>query len=474
MDIVKKQIESIIGEENVISDPKGLEPYSKGNISFIPERPPLLAAKVSNTEQLKSILGVARKSSVPVVPSSSKNNGHGASIPTIPGITIDLKNLKTIHLIDELSRNAIIDAGVTFGDLQKQAKEKGLRVLTPIDLPADSSIISSCIEMAPLYAWPRYGKETILTMEIILPNGDLLKTGSSGLPIFNEKPYMPFLGPPALLNKVWYGSQGTLGIATKAAIKLKTDYEFKDVLFIPFNNFIEGSSVIREIKRLNSAVEFFLANSTYLAGLLSDDADSFESLKKSLPPVTVVITLRGEKERIEYQKEDLIDLSKKLNFKLEDSLKADADAGEKILNEIDFPRGYEKFKRFRGAYNVIPFICIARQLPMFRQVLAQLTAAFKYDANNIGQLLLPVEPASFHFQYSFYSDPSNQQEHMLVKKFYDTLSETLIKMGAFFSRPYGNWAAMVYNKANGYKELIKEIKEVIDPDNIMNPGKFDI
>jgi len=472
MNKIKEQISAIIGENNLITDPEGLKPYSIDNISFIPDRSPVMAAKVSNTEQIKSILAVARRHKMPVTPFSSNQNGHGASIPAVPGITIDLRNLKTIHLIDELSRNAIIDVGVTFEELQKKALAKGLRVLTPIELPADSSIISSCIEMSPLYAWPKYGKESILTMEILLPNGELLKTGSSGLPIFNEKPYMPFLGPPALLNKVWYGSQGTLGIVTKAVIKLKTNYDSREVMFIPFNRFAESTKAVREIKRLNSAVEFFLANATYLAGLLSDNDEIFESLKKELPPVTAVIVLRGEKRRVGYQKEDLFDLARELNIKVLDSLEADREAGRKILEEIDFPKGHKRFKQFKGAYHVIPFICIARQLPVFEQVLPQLSGAFGYDATRIGQFLLPVEPASFHFQYSFYDDPNRPEEHMLVKQLFDTLSETLIKMGAFFSRPYGNWATLVYNKANAYKELIKEFKEVIDPENIMNPGRL--
>ncbi len=47
-------------------------------------------------------------------------------------------------------------------------------------------------------------------------------------------------------------------------------------------------------------------------------------------------------------------------------------------------------------------------------------------------------------------------------------------MGAFFSRPYGEWAEQVYGKATAYKALVKEFKEVIDPDYIMNPGKLDL
>jgi FAD/FMN-containing dehydrogenase len=61
---------------------------------------------------------------------------------------------------------------------------------------------------------------------------------------------------------------------------------------------------------------------------------------------------------------------------------------------------------------------------------------------------------------------------MKTKMLFDTLSGTLIKMGGFFSRPYGEWAEKVYDKATAYKGLVKEFKAVIDPVHIMNPGKL--
>ncbi len=95
--------------------------------------------------------------------------------------------------------------------------------------------------------------------------------------------------PPVYMEKVWFSSQGTLGIATKAVVKLKTAYEHNEVRFIQFNSFTESLPAIREIKRLELGVEFFLANAACLAGLLSEDNDKFETLKDVLPPVTAVL-----------------------------------------------------------------------------------------------------------------------------------------------------------------------------------------
>ncbi len=472
MELIKNQLAAIVGQENIIDKQEDLVPYAKGNIGFIADRFPLMALRPGTAEEIKDVLRVAAMNKIPVTPWSSVLNGHGASIPSIPGITIDMTRFKTIHMVDDAHRNAIVDAGVTFGELQKAAKAKGLRVMAPVDLPSECSVISSYMEMAPLFGWPKYGTEFVLTLDLMLPSGVLQKTGSSSWPALNEKPYVPISTVPAFMDKIWFGSQGTFGIATKGVVKLKTDYADKEVLFIPFNSIGESVPAIKEISRLECAVEFFVANGAYLSGLLTDDGDRYEELKGKLPAATAVLTLRGEKERVEYQLADLEDLGLKMGFDVLRELPGEPDAPGKLLEELDEPKGYTRFERIKGSYHVIPFMCMAMQLPMFDFVTGQIIQGFKQNKGDIGEMLLPVEPSRFHYQYSLLSDPSQPQIHMMNKKLFEVLGNTLIMMGGFFSRPYGEWSTKVYEKANMYRELLKEFKAVVDPDGIMNPGKL--
>jgi len=473
LEILKEQIRSIVGPEHLVCDARALAPYYAESIAFVPERPPLFAARPGTVDELRCILTTANLNRVPVTPFSSAQNGYGGSIPSIPGITIDLRRQNAIHSIDVGTRNAIIEPGVTFGQLQAAAKANGLRVLTPVELPCDSSVISTYVDMAPLYAWPRYGTETILTMEVMLPNGEILKTGIGAIPVV-DKPYFPFGSIPAYLNKIWFGAQGTLGIVTRAVVKLKTDFESKEVLFIPFPSLPATFAALREFKRLDYPVESFLVNATYLASLLASDGADFIALQKDLPPVTAVLVLRGEEPEVAYQKEDLHDLGKKLDLGIHDSLPGRMRAREQLLDEIAMPEGYVRFRRLKGGYASIPFICMTAQIPVFTRVIGQITQAFGYDMRDIGELLVPVEPARVHFQYSLYYDPANPKEKMVARKVFEALSATLIKMGAFFSRPYGSWASQVYEKASLYKTVLRDIKQELDPQRIMNPGKLDL
>jgi FAD/FMN-containing dehydrogenase len=473
MDALKKQICSIVGSDNIIADPEGLHEYVEQNISCIPQRCPLFAVSPGTVEEIQAILQIANGHAIPIIPFSSSTNGHGASIPTVPGITIDLRRLNTIHHVDEICRNATIEPGVTFAQLQEKAQEKGLRTLCPIELPATSSVLSTYVEMTPLFSWPKYGTETVLTMEVLIPNGDLVKTGMAAVPVI-ETPYFPFGTTPSYFNKLWFGAQGTLGIVTKGVVKLKTITEAQDLLFIPFKAIEESFPVIKEIKRLDCAVEFFIANATYLASLLAENSKTFKNLRESLPPVTAILTLRGEKEQVCYQREDLNELGKRMGVVIDDILPADEEVREKLLNEIELPMGYQRFKEMKGSYYVIPFIALTQQIPLFNQIVSRTAQGLGFDLQNIGMMLLPVEPGRVHYQYSLYVDPDNQKECAIARRLFETASRTLIKMGAFFSRPYGEWAGLVYEKASSYKTMLRKIKREVDPHHIMNPGKLNL
>lgn len=471
--LVTEQVCAIVGKEHVIDDQDALREYTKENISFIPQRYPLLAVRPGTVEEVKGILQVANLNAIPVTPFSSCTNGHGASIPFVPGITIDLRRLNKIHHIDLICRNATIEPGVTFSDLQEKVREKGLRTLCPIELPSTSSVISTYLEMTPLFSWPKYGTETVLTMEVLIPNGDLVKTGMAAIPLI-DTPYFPFGTTPSYFNKVWFSAQGTLGIVTKAVVKLKTLSPTRELLFIPFKTIEETFRLIREIKRLDCASDFFIADSTYLASLLSNDGETFKALRGSLPSVTAILVLRGEKEQVAYQLDDIKDLGKTLGAEIHDSLPPDSGAKEKLLSEIELPMGYERFKRLKGSYHVIPFIALTQQIHQFNQTVSRIARNLGFDLKDMGMMLLPVEPGRVHYQYSFYVDPASQREWTIAKTLFHTISRTLIKMGAFFSRPYGEWASLVYERASSYKTMLRKIKSEVDPHNIMNTGKLNL
>jgi hypothetical protein len=109
----------------------------------------------------------------------------------------------------------------------------------------------------------------------------------------------------------------------------------------------------------------------------------------------------------------------------------------------------------------------------FQSKVIEVCGTFNYPTREMGIYLQPLERGrACHLEFSFPCDPNSPQEREKVNQLYLRLSEELITMGAFFSRPYGPWADMVYRRATTYTATLKEVKKVFDPNNILNPGKL--
>jgi FAD/FMN-containing dehydrogenase len=100
-------------------------------------------------------------------------------------------------------------------------------------------------------------------------------------------------------------------------------------------------------------------------------------------------------------------------------------------------------------------------------------AKFDYPGDDIGCYVQPmVQGRGCHCEFNIPCDESNTGEMAEVRKLFMDASETLMKNGAFFSRPYGPWADMVYSRYAEGVTALRKLKDIFDPDNILNPGKL--
>jgi len=105
--------------------------------------------------------------------------------------------------------------------------------------------------------------------------------------------------------------------------------------------------------------------------------------------------------------------------------------------------------------------------------LRQVAAKYRYSSGDIGVYVQPVERArSFYCLFDLHCDPANDGDVERVKALFNEASETMINMGAFFDKPYGPWAQMMYQRNATYTEYLRKVKVQLDPNNIMNPGKL--
>ena len=97
---------------------------------------------------------------------------------------------------------------------------------------------------------------------------------------------------------------------------------------------------------------------------------------------------------------------------------------------------------------------------------------YGYPIADIGMYIQPIEHnRACQMEFTFFYDPDDAAEKAVIGALYREAAQALMNEGAFFSRPYGELAPMVYDRAASYTMALKRVKKVFDPKNIMNPGQ---
>lgn len=423
--------------------------------SFFSDYQPVKAVTPTSPEEVQEIIRKANRDRTPLVPVSSGNNLQDTHLPSVKGaFSVDLSQMNQIIHFDARNRNAVIEPGVTFRQLEGVCETQGLRTLSAIDVPKDASVLGTYLEMMPLYGWPKYHPWEMLTMKGFRADGELFATGQMAMSQERPDKYSWSVSL-AQVARIFCQAQGTLGIITTVAVTLKTATPENQVFFFPCKNINHATKALKTFIATEEPHEIFAANRVYLAELLGQKPSA------DLPPWTVVIVIRGfEKAEINYKRKDLSALAKRLESKPIPRLKKIENAGEKILAEIKYPSGSSLHEKENMGW--VPVVTIATA--------SQIKACSSLFPKNSGVFLLPLQTGGcFYYQPDLRYPKGNEKK---ARKTYLSICGKLLKAGITFPRPSALVAKRVatYNPANF--KLLKSIKKAVDPHDIMNPGKL--
>jgi FAD/FMN-containing dehydrogenase len=319
--------------------------------------------------------------------------------------------------------------------------------------------------------------EVFLTAEMVLANGELFWTGTAIGKGMKGRSFPDALIPS---TRLFLGSQGTLGIVTWANLKAEYLPIMDKVFFIPFDQIEDVAEPIYRVQRRMLGGECFAMNDFNMAAILAERwPEEFDNLREALPPWTIVLCLSGlhrlPKEKIEYEEEALMEVASELHFEPQRTVGGIPGLEGTILKMLRKPwqgDGYWKF-RYKGACHDIFFHTTLDRIPEFTSAMEEVAAKYGYLTRDIGVYLQPIERGRACFsQYSFHCDPNDSRDVDRVRCLYLEASELVINMGGLFTTPYGPWADMVYSRAATYTSVMKVVKNALDPNNILNPGKL--
>jgi len=477
----------MIGKEKVVNERKVIDRYSHDNSFTLPMRPRLVV-QPRNVDDVQKIVTSANQTKTPLVPvSSGEPHFRGDTVPSVPeAVIIDLSQMDKIIRIDRRNRMVLIEPGVTYVQLQPALAEEGLRLSTPL-LPRQSkSVVTSLLEREPTLV-PKYNHtllEPLRCLEIVWGNGEILRSGDAGgyYPTLEQQWEMGlsqvFSGGPGQVDyyRLVSGAQGSIGIVTWASVKCEILPKVHRFFFIPSDNLKDLIECAYRLLKVRLGDEFLILNSANLAAILSKDANGIQTLKNKLPPWVIIMGIAGRalfpEAKVDFQEKDTRNIVQQFGLELLPAVSgiSSGQVMSTILNPSPVP--YWKLT-YKGACQDIFFMTTLDKIPEFVNTVFAAANALRYPVSDIGVYLQPQhQGTSCHCEFNLPYNSGDKIETDRVRELLETCSEALIKQGAYFSRPYGIWADMVYNRDARNKEMIKTIKGIFDPNNILNPGKL--
>ena len=483
----KGDLAKIVGGQYVLNDLETLEAYSKDE-SFVRPRRPLFVVKPQNVDEVQGIVRWANQTGTPLVPvSSGPPHFYGDTIPTAAGaVVVDLSRMKRIIKIDPRNRMTMIEPGVTYSELQPELAKHGLRLTTPLLPRSNKSVVSSQLEreptLIPKYQWTLL--EPLRCLEVVWGDGSKLWTGEAGErpPSLEEKWGLDLvqldpLGPGQVdYYRLVSAAQGSMGIVTWASLRCEVLPQLHRLFFIPAHRLDDMIECAYKLTRVRLGDELFLVNGSNLAYIVGEGIDQIGVLKENFPPWIIIMSIAGRsylpKERVEFQEKDATAIVQQFGLKLIPAILGAR--GEQVLEAIISPSKERHWKlSYKGGCQSIFFLTTLNRVPEFIRTMYSVAEELSYPTTDIGLYVQPLQQGvSCHCEFNLPYNPGNERDVSKMRELFTKTSEELIRQGAFFSRPYGIWAEMEYNRAAQTTIMLRKVKSIFDPNNVLNPGKL--
>jgi glycolate oxidase len=456
------QFKSIVGGQYILTDEESLANYGHDeteNLVFLPD----VVIKVRTAEEVSAIMRICNRERIPVTPRGAGTGLSGGALPHLGGVLLSTERMNSILEIDERNLQVTTEPGVITEVLQEAVKEKALFY------PPDPSSRGSCFiggNIAENSGGPKavkYGvvKDYVLNLQVVLPTGEIIWTGSNVLK--NSTGYN--------LTQLMVGSEGTLGIVTKIVLKLIPLPRYDLLMLVPFISLEKASEAVSAIFRAGftpSALELMEIDAVKIAS---------HYLDKTSVPVTddfeahLIVEVDGS--NMDVLMADMEAIA---------ALLTGYECGE-IYFAADALQKAELWKLRRRVAEVVKLegytieedtVVPRAQLPALIRGVKELGKLHGFEAVCYGH----AGDGNLHIRIKKPGTTNSQDDPELIKSL-RSLFVLVKNLGGTISGEHGigliqkEYMDIVFDETQ--LRLMRGIKKVFDPNNILNAGKiFDL
>lgn len=478
MSVIRNLLDKV-GNEKVLAKPSEVRKYMKegGDKTF---GTPQYIVYAHERKDIEKVLETANENRIPVIPASSAVHWYGPHLPHFSGILLDLTRMRGLEGIDKRNRKVRIEPGATWGQVQRSLREHGFMVASPLLPHPDRSVLTDYLERTPpVIPLFEFG-EPLLGMEVVWPNGEVFRTGSASAPNFPNT-IAEGVNPqgPAALDywRILQGAQGTMGVVSWANLKTEFIPEQNKTFFVNFSGIQNAVEPLYRIQKRRIGLECLLLNRTNFLKIIAEEFSvDPASFAARLPAWILILVLAGFKrrpmEKIAYEEKELKRISSELCLDITGTIPGGAVVEKAIPPLLRGPWSRRVYWKSSDGFNCrdLFFITTLNRIDKFNELVDRIGLKYDLKSDNVGLYVQPIEHGrSCHFEVNFYYKAKERSEAEM-NRIVEELAKECIAGGAFFTRPYGELPKLVYKKTYMYTKVLKQVKQVMDPNNVMCTG----
>jgi len=452
---VKERIKSIVGKPNFTDSREDLLCYSYDGTALLHHLPEAVIFP-ENEEQVSLIMKLANEELFNVVPRGSGTGLSGGSIPVENSLVVVMTKWNKILEIDARNLTVTVQPGVITGKLQSEVEKTGLFY------PPDPGSLNVCTiggnvaNNAGGLRGLKYGvtKNYVLGPEMILPDGELLKTGGKNMKDVAGYNLRDFI----------VGSEGTLGIITKIILKLIPIPAKSITILAYFDKLTDSAQAVSDIiaAHITPCMMEFLDNTTINC---VEDYTNIGLPRSS--EALLLIEVDGRGSIVEDDAETIKNILYKNNAS---SIKTASSVEEAVMLKTARRSAFSALARKRPTTILEDATVPRSELPVMIEKVTHAAHLFDVIFGNFGHA------GDGNLHPTCLTDERDNKEIEKAHKAFDFIFNEAVKLGGTITGEHGTGLAkkQFLEKVAGVPglEMMKKIKCAIDENNILNPGKI--
>ncbi len=451
---IAKELLGIVGEDGLVVDPGELRVYETDGLTVFKAMPEIVVLPRS-AEQVAAVVKVCHRERLPFVARGAGTGLSGGALPVEGGVLIGMNRMNRILDIDYENQRAVVEPGMINVWLTNALAPQGYYYSPDPASQTACSIGGNVAENSGGPRTPKYGVTTnhVLGLEVVLPNGEIIKFGGKTLDPLGYD-----------LTGVFVGSEGTFGIATKVTVRIMRKPEAVKTLM----------GVFESIEDASNSVSGIVARGIIPVAIEMMDNNSIQAVEKGVaagyPTDAVAVLLAevdGPKDEVEALVGPIIEVFKENHVR---EVRIAKDEDERLLLWKGRKAAFAAMGQISPEYYVQDSVIPRTKLPSIMKYIGELSEKYGLRVANV----FHAGDGNLHPLILY--DSRNEGEMQKAEQMGAEIIKACVDVGGSLTGEHGiglekrDFMPLMYNDDD--LEAMRKVKRVFDPEGRLNPGKI--